>query len=681
MNPPPGPPAPLDDVNLPRLGRYQARRLLGSGGSGTVYAAVDLVSGSKVALKVLSHGDHLHTEARERFLREAQLAAAVKCPHVVEYLDVGNQGDVLYLATELLGGGDAHQLSLRYSTGLPVIMAAAIGRDCARGLAAIHAAGLIHRDVKPSNIFLGTTGIAKLGDLGLARSLATPSSLTAHGNLVGTPDFMAPEQAMASEHVDHRADLYALAASIFFLVAGRPPHIGHSAWGVLAQLINEPFPDPRQLRPDLSPTFAHVMLKAGAKDPAKRYQDALHLAEDLDAVITGREPSVTSTPHRITVRMDKPAATRPHQVLLVDDDPLIRRLYRVRFERDGFAVATAADGTEALALAAQARPDVVLLDCMLPGDDGVTVLRKLRAMPGLERLPALVFSGTLSDEHQEAARQLGVARVLSKAQCTPRQVSDQLRQALVRNGKTLPPRTPTDRTAKDEQPPTGLFQLAETTLLRLQVLLGRLGRDAGIAADRSVLAELVATAHGLAAAAGTVQSRRTALLAEATEYLARQLLGQPERISPSCLHTIAQAVSGLHRSLPRLMAREPLPTLHAVAVDDEPIALKLACRALGKVSITSARFHDPHAALTHLASSPADLVISDVMMAGLNGVQFASRIRAMPEHRTTPIIFVTGVADFANRLASVHDPHLDVITKPILLGELMVKALSLVLAR
>ena len=119
-------PAPV----LPHMGRYEARKLLGSGASGTVYAAVDTETGRKVALKVLRDSADMKGEVRERFLREARLAAGVSSPHVVEYRDAGSENGVLYLVTELLASGDAHRLLERYPHGMPVIMAATIIRDC-----------------------------------------------------------------------------------------------------------------------------------------------------------------------------------------------------------------------------------------------------------------------------------------------------------------------------------------------------------------------------------------------------------------------------------------------------------------------------------------------------------------------------------------------------------------------
>jgi len=678
---PSNPPTPHGDVDLPHLGRYQACKLLGRGASGTVYAALDTASGSKVALKVLHQGDQIDADIRARFLREAQLAAGVQSPYVVAYRDAGCEGDQLYLITELLVGGDAYHLCQRYPQGMPIIMATAIARDCARGLAAIHAAGLVHRDVKPANIFLGSTGVGKLGDLGLAHSLDLPGESTAHGSLVGTPDFMAPEQAMADEDLDHRADIYALAASLFFLVTNRPPHVG-TAWAVLAQLINDPFPDPRSIRTDLPLVLARVIIKAGSKDPAQRYQDARSMADDLDAVIAGREPSISNNavPHASTTSVAQLTTAMPKIVLLVDDDPIIRRIYRTRFEMDGFVVVSAVDGREALTKVINSKPDVVLLDFMLPGDDGLMVLRTLRSIPGLEQVPALVFTGAFNDDRDAATRQLGVAELLAKAHCTPREVSKKLIEITRRQDDVSAPRPPTAKTSTDDQVPPGLMHLSETTLVRLQRLLGRLGHDEGIEADRSVLSELAATAHGLASAAGSVKAIRVALLAEATEHLARQLLEQPGRLSASCLRTIGQALTGLRQLMPRLMERQPTPSLHALIVDDEPLALELAGRALGKAGITATRFQDPVAALAHLARSPADLVISDVMMAGLNGIQFAMKVRTLPESRATPIIFITSITDFSNRLAAVQDPRMDVITKPILLDELAVKALVMALA-
>lgn len=676
------PARPVAPPVLPRLGRYQARKLLGSGASGTVYSAIDTETGRKAALKVLRDSLDMKGETRERFLREARLAAGVSSPYVVEYRDAGSENGVLYLVTELLASGDAHRLLERYPQGMPVIMAATIVRDCARGLAAIHEAGLIHRDVKPSNIFLGSTGVGKLGDLGLARSSGSAGELTAHGDLVGTPDFMAPEQAMAGEGIDHRADIYALAASFFHLLTKRPPHQGDTAWAVLAQLINDPFPDPRSIRPDLSPAVARVVMKAGAKDPDLRYADAMAFASDLDAVIAGREPSATDPPpqRQGTTRLAKPSmVATPRIVLLVDDDPIIRRLYRARLEQDGFTVLTAAQGDEAVERAKKVRPHIILLDLMLGSGDGLAALARMRALPGFDSVPTVLFSSSFTESRLEEARRLGVVEVLAKANCSPRQVSDLLVAHIVRT-TAAPPVESIRPPSRDEPLPSGLMQLAETTLLRLRLLLARLGRGDGAEADRLVLAELAATAHGLAAAAGTVRAQRTALLAEAAEHLARQLLEHPERLTPSCLRTIGQALIGLREALPHLMERAPLPALHAVVVDDDAIALDLSCRALGKAGIATTRFTDPLAALERLAESPADLVVTDVMMGGLNGVQLATRMRGLPQHRQTPILFVTGLADFAERLAHVEDPRMDVIAKPILLGELAVKALTQVFA-
>ena len=266
-----------------RIGDFELIELLGQGGMGAVYRARELGLEREVALKLVSPAIARDPEARQRFLREARSAAAVNHPNVITILRV-DDGEVLFMALELLPGGDADDLRRAAGGRLSERRALEIGRDCARGLSAIDARNLVHRDLKPANVFLSADGAAKLADLGLARTQSGDDRMTQTGMIVGTPAFMSPEQADGDE-VDIRSDVYALGATLFQLVTGRPPFEGKSPLSVVAKVLTAPTPDPRDLVPELSATTGALIRKAMAKERAERFQTPAELASALEGAL------------------------------------------------------------------------------------------------------------------------------------------------------------------------------------------------------------------------------------------------------------------------------------------------------------------------------------------------------------------------------------------------------------
>ncbi len=260
---------------------FQIVSKLGQGGMGAVYRATQLSIGREVALKVMAPDVAKNKGFVERFLREGMAMGAINHPNVVTCYDAGQDGKILYMALELMTGGDADQLARAHGGLLPPVRACAIVRDCAAGLSAIHRAGLIHRDIKPANIFLGEDGTAKLADLGLARQEDGDDKMTRTGTAMGTPAFMSPEQAEGVEDLDIRSDIYALGATLFALVTGEAPFTGQSAYAVVAKVINDPVPDPRSLNPNVPDPLAQVMRTAMHKDRRKRYQTPQELQAAL----------------------------------------------------------------------------------------------------------------------------------------------------------------------------------------------------------------------------------------------------------------------------------------------------------------------------------------------------------------------------------------------------------------
>jgi serine/threonine protein kinase len=260
-----------------RIGRYRLEHVLGEGASGLVFRATR-DDGSALALKVLRPEHAEEAVARARFLREARLAPRIESRHVVPILEVGETGGLTYLVMPFYARGSLAQ-RLRALRRLSVDETAALAADLGRGLDSLHAAGILHRDVKPSNVLLADDGGAALADFGLARAVDS-TRLTHDGQLLGTPHYLAPELIEGGEATP-ASDLYALACLLYECVVGQPPFAGRRAAEIGFAHLMEPPPDPRTQRPDLSAELALVLLTALEKDPAARPTSGTALARML----------------------------------------------------------------------------------------------------------------------------------------------------------------------------------------------------------------------------------------------------------------------------------------------------------------------------------------------------------------------------------------------------------------
>jgi hypothetical protein len=278
--------APSHPELLGRLGRYDVERIIGSGGMGIVLKAHDSELNRPIAIKVLaSHLSHVGA-ARDRFAREGRAAAAVVHEHVVAIYNVESGGEVPFLVMQYVPGRSL-QSRIDDEGPLAVEEILRVGMQAASGLAAAHAQGLVHRDVKPSNILLEeTVERAVLTDFGLARAI-DDASLTHTGVLAGTPHYMSPEQA-TGDAIDHRSDLFSLGAVLYFMATGRPPFRADSALGVLHRIchdhhrpvwhLNNEIPD------DLSDLIDQLLAKAPNRRPADAEIVGSRLAEILSRI-------------------------------------------------------------------------------------------------------------------------------------------------------------------------------------------------------------------------------------------------------------------------------------------------------------------------------------------------------------------------------------------------------------
>lgn len=290
-----------------RIGRYLVGRKLGSGGASTVYQAYDQVRGRSVALKVLLPG--ADEVSRSRFRQEAQTAATLRHPHIVETLQVGDSPNdgVAYIAMELVEGESLGHLLDRRGQLHPEESCNLL-EPVARALAYAHNRGLVHRDVKPSNILLRPSRpgapnsvqleaveypmVPLLSDFGIARALDTPE-LTHIGRTIGTPAYMSPEQCEGRREIDGRSDIYSLGAVLYRCLVGRAPFTG-SMTQILHAHVYEPLTVPDDVLGTLPPLVVEILRRSLAKEPAERYPNAGELANSL-ALAAGRSPLIETS--------------------------------------------------------------------------------------------------------------------------------------------------------------------------------------------------------------------------------------------------------------------------------------------------------------------------------------------------------------------------------------------------
>jgi eukaryotic-like serine/threonine-protein kinase len=284
-----------------RVGRYRVEQKLGFGAMSEVYLASDDSLGRRAAIKVLGTSQVNNPTITERFLREARALARLSHPNLIPVFEAGQTGEPPrpYYAMELLEGGDTQKL-LEERGPLPSAVVALIGAEAATGLGEAAHAGIIHRDVKPANLGISRHGVLKVTDFGLAKSYAADKSLTARGMVVGTADYIAPEQARGEE-LDERADVYALGCTLFHLLTGHPPYRAQQGPSVKEYLevmrmhLTGPIPNPRADVANADAELAHAIETMMTKERNRRptfNEIARQLARIADR-LDGELPRVT----------------------------------------------------------------------------------------------------------------------------------------------------------------------------------------------------------------------------------------------------------------------------------------------------------------------------------------------------------------------------------------------------
>jgi serine/threonine-protein kinase len=271
---------------IPNLARYEIQEKVGEGATAIVYRALDRELKRPVALKVLREGPGMSVVGRERFRREAQTAAGLAHPNVIQVHDAGEKDGQLYIVMELVEGRPLSEMLTEPQASRRELIG--ILEQVARGVGAAHEKGIVHRDLKPANILVSASGTPKVGDFGLAHLTEGATVLTKTGSTLGTPLYMSPEQVEGrSKDITARTDVYALGAILYEILAGRPPHAADTIAELYEKIVKvEPSP-PRKLAPTVSPDLETIALKALEKIPQNRYSTAVLFAEDLKRALEG----------------------------------------------------------------------------------------------------------------------------------------------------------------------------------------------------------------------------------------------------------------------------------------------------------------------------------------------------------------------------------------------------------
>jgi eukaryotic-like serine/threonine-protein kinase len=324
------PPQPGDLI----ADRFELEELVGTGGMSTVFRAHDLQLDRRVAIKILHEHYASDPEYLERFRREARAVARLSHPNIVTVIDRGDDDGRQYIVFEYVEGENLKELVL-HSGRLPVRRALELALAIADGLSFAHERGLVHRDVKPQNVLLSGDGDVKVTDFGIARSLHVEHGVTQTGTVLGTGEYLAPEQA-SGKPVSAATDVYSLGVVLWELLAGDVPFVGENFVAVALRHVNELPPDLRERRPDVSPRLAAAVDRALAKDPARRFPSMAAFAKELRACLAEPAGAVAPPPARddaaLTV-VTRPAApsrrARPRRATRSRRRPLLYALLAI----------------------------------------------------------------------------------------------------------------------------------------------------------------------------------------------------------------------------------------------------------------------------------------------------------------------------------------------------------------
>jgi putative two-component system response regulator len=371
-----------------KLGAYEVLERIGRGGMATVYRAYHPALDREVAIKVLPEFFADSLEYRERFQHEARLVARLKHPNILEVFDFASDEGVAYIVMELVTGGTLESCigsPMRLEDVLDILSPIAAALDYA------HSRGVLHRDVKPSNILMRGDGTPVLADFGLSRLTQASHRLTEAGVVVGTAEYMSPEQA-ADRPLGPASDRYALAVVAYEMFTGRVPFEGTSTGALLVAHMTRAVPPTHELEGTLTAHVESVLRRGLAKDPGDRYPSAAAFVKALrPAAWLGADAA--GEKNQDSFEEARPSRPRPMPVVLVvDDAPANRELLKACLGDIDCDVRTAEDGETAIHMVREAAPDLVLLDVQMPGMNGYEVCERIRELDRGRLIPVVMVT-------------------------------------------------------------------------------------------------------------------------------------------------------------------------------------------------------------------------------------------------------------------------------------------------
>ena len=381
---------------------YRVERVLGRGSMGVVYVATDTALQREVAIKVLAPHYAADQRVAARFRREAVTMANVRNENVVQIFAFGEYRSQPYFAMEYLPGytvGSLIEDANRRDEHLYLDVVIGILTQICRGLSAVHAAGVVHRDVKPANMLIGPKFRVALTDFGLVEMLRQ----TTERDLAGTPLYLAPEiirRQPLPDHQRHLSDIYSLGISTYEMLTGDVPFDGQTVKEILRRHVSQPPKPVSEIRSDLPQAVDQVLLRCLDKDPRSRFEDC---GEFIEALVAARGGSDDTSPHR------------SQKILIVEEDAVALQLYSTAL-KVGFPQATiqsATDGEAALRLIQCSRPDLVVLNLHLPRLNGIELCAALNGDETTADIPAVVLGREFDAASRDILHRLGIESLLS----------------------------------------------------------------------------------------------------------------------------------------------------------------------------------------------------------------------------------------------------------------------------
>ena len=426
------------------------------------------------------------------------------------------------------------------------------------------------------------------------------------------------------------------------------------------------------------------------------------------------------------------------KILIIEDDPIVAHIYRTRLEKESYQVEIAADGQSGFYKIQEFLPEAVLLDLMLPKMNGIDILKKIRALPELPRVPIIVFTNAYVPNMIQESFNAGATQVFNKATLTPRQIIDALHNALFPASEDSAPGSPSSPGSGPSQTPPGpgaipdldlpgkLAQLVSghatagstgpahpdsitaqqpggtgptsdaetqeelretfnTTAPETFTVIRKIMQDFSKAQDEASrvphLQELYRKVHALTGSAGIASLHNISQTAAALEVLLKELSDKPKNINASTLRTVAHSLDFIAELFNNGTGCAPVNStpVNILVVDDEILSRRAITYALEKAKLKTVSVEDPQVGLKLASETEFDLIFLDVQMPGMDGFELCTKMRALPSHKKTPIIFVTSLTDFKSRARSSLSGGTDLIAKPFMFIELSVKALTYVL--